>query len=66
MKPRDVSFLPPEYQDKAQELSDEQYAQLLFEWASHMECLCGNSAPAGNFWMQNEWDNCMKILEDDR
>ena len=61
---RDVSFLPPEYQAKAQTLSDEQYSMLLFEWGSGMSCLCGNTVPAGNFWMSNEWDNCMKILED--
>jgi hypothetical protein len=66
METRDVSFIPKKYRKLALSLSKEQYQELLFEWASHMECLCGNGAPAGNYWMSNEWDNCMKILEDDR
>ena len=63
---RDVSFLPREYQSEAQKLSDEQYRELLFGYCSHLPCLCGNSSPGGNFWMENQQDNCVKILEDDR
>ena len=66
MESRDVSFIPKEYQEYVRELTDEQYTELLFEWASLMPGLCGNGAPGGNFWMANQRDDCMKILEDGR
>ena len=28
--------------------------------------VCGNNNPSGNFWMENQWDNIVRLMEDTR